>query len=108
MINPYFDLWEVAMATKEFRIEIPQDALDDLHDRIGRTRWPDELPGVGWERGVPLNYLQSLAEYWRDGFDWRAQEAVMNQYPQFIAEVDDVSIHFIHVRSPRANATPPC
>ncbi|HZS92183.1 MAG TPA: epoxide hydrolase N-terminal domain-containing protein, partial [Chloroflexota bacterium] len=52
-----------------FRIAITQSDLDDLQDRLARTRWPDELPGVGWSRGVPLAYLQELAAYWRTGYD---------------------------------------
>jgi hypothetical protein len=60
---------------RPFRIDIPQSDLDDLRDRLAATRWPNELPGVGWSRGVPVDYLKGLAEYWRTGFDWRAQEA---------------------------------
>jgi pimeloyl-ACP methyl ester carboxylesterase len=89
-----------------FRIDIPQADLDDLHDRIARTRWPDELAGVGWERGVPLGYLKELAEYWRTGYDWRAAEAELNQYPQFITRIDGADIHFLHVRSPEPGALP--
>ncbi|HET9008433.1 MAG TPA: epoxide hydrolase [Actinomycetes bacterium] len=89
-----------------FRVEIPQADLDDLHDRLARTRWPDELAGVGWSRGVPLGYLQDLAGYWRDGYDWRGQEARLNQLPQFTTEIDGQPIHFLHVRSPEADALP--
>ena len=60
---------------RPFRIDIPQTDLDDLHDRLARTRWPDELPGVGWDRGVPLDYLKELAEHWRTSYDWREWEA---------------------------------
>ena len=63
-----------------FRIEIAQADLDDLQERLADTRWPSELEGVGWSRGVPVVYLTGLAEYWRDGFDWRAQEARLNRY----------------------------
>src|SRR5262245_16159731 len=86
-------------AIRPFRVEIPQAQLDDLRDRLGRVRWPDELPGVGWPRGVPLAYLKELAEHWRTRFDWRAQEAKLNQFPQFITEIDGQDIHFAHVRS---------
>jgi hypothetical protein len=55
------------VALRPFRIAVPEAALDDLRDRLARTRWPDELPGVGWSRGVPLGYLKALAEYWRTG-----------------------------------------
>jgi microsomal epoxide hydrolase len=91
---------------RPFRIEIPQAALDDLHRRIADTRWPDELPGVGWDRGVPLGYLKELAEYWRTEYDWRAAEAELNRYPQFVTEVDGEDVHFLHVRSPEPDAMP--
>ena len=91
---------------RPFRVEVPDEALDDLRDRLGRTRWPSELPGAGWSRGVPLGYLKELAEYWRDGYDWRAQEARLNQLPQFTTEIDGQPIHFLHVRSPEPDALP--
>jgi pimeloyl-ACP methyl ester carboxylesterase len=100
---------------EEFRVSIPQADLDDLADRLARTRWPSSLPGAawdpaapgaGWERGVPVGYLRKLAEYWRHGFDWRAQEARLNSYPQYMARVDGQKIHFLHVKSPEPDATP--
>ncbi|MEW2378569.1 epoxide hydrolase family protein [Micromonospora sp. NPDC047812] len=91
---------------RPFRIDVPQAALDDLHRRIDQTRWPDEIPGVGWDRGVPLGYLRELAEYWRDSYDWRAAEARLNAYPQFVTEIDGVNVHFLHVRSAEEGATP--
>jgi epoxide hydrolase len=95
-----------AASIHPFRIDIPQGDIDDLKDRLANTRWPGELPGVGWSRGVPLAYLKSLAAYWRDEFDWRAQEARLNQFPQFITEIDGQTIHFLHVRSPEPDAMP--
>src|SRR5262245_26925631 len=89
-----------------FRVEIPQADLDYLHDRLAHARWPGELPDVGWSRGVPLDHLKELAEYWRTQYDWRAQEARLNQYPQFTTEIDGQRIHFLHVRSPRPDAKP--
>jgi pimeloyl-ACP methyl ester carboxylesterase len=89
-----------------FRIEIPQMDVDDLRDRLANARWPGELPGVGWTRGVPLGSLQELAEYWRTGHDWRAREAELNEHPQFITEIDGQRIHFVHVRSDRPDAKP--
>jgi epoxide hydrolase len=91
---------------RPFQVEVPQADLDDLHDRLGRTRWSDDLPGVGWSRGVPLEYLRELAEHWRTGFDWRKQEATINQYPQFTTTIDGANVHFLHVRSPEPDATP--
>ncbi|MGR6975136.1 epoxide hydrolase family protein [Streptomyces cynarae] len=89
-----------------FRIDIAQAQLDDLHRRLDATRWPDELPGVGWDRGVPLGYLKELAAHWRTSFDWRAAEAQLNAHPQFTEEIDGARIHFLHVRSPEPDATP--
>jgi pimeloyl-ACP methyl ester carboxylesterase len=89
-----------------FRIDIPQADLDDLRDRLLRTRWLKELPGSGWTRGADLGYLQGLAEYWRDGFDWRAQEAKLNEHPQFTTEIDGQNIHFLHVKSAPAGGFP--
>ncbi|GLY00458.1 MULTISPECIES: epoxide hydrolase family protein [Actinoplanes] len=89
-----------------FRIDIPQDQLDDLHRRLAATRWPAEIPGTGWERGVPLGYLRELAAYWQDGYDWRAAEARLNEHPQFVTEIDGARVHFLHVRSPEPDATP--
>ena len=91
---------------RPFRIEIPQTDVDDLRDRLARTRWPDELPGVGWTRGVPLGYLRGLADHWRTGFDWREQEARLNRFPQFTTTIDGQRIHFLHVRSPEPDALP--
>ncbi|WP_433241316.1 epoxide hydrolase family protein [Streptosporangium sp. CA-135522] len=91
---------------RPFRIEIPQTDLDDLNRRIADTRWPDELPGVGWDRGVPAGYLKELAEYWRTSYDWRAAEAKLNAHPQFVTEIDGADVHFLHVRSPEPDATP--
>jgi epoxide hydrolase len=89
-----------------YRIDIPQGALDDLRDRLGRTRWPDELPGVGWDLGVPLDYLKGLAEYWATTYDWRGQEAALNEFAQFTSVIDDQNVHFLHVRSPEPEALP--
>ena len=95
-----------ASEIRPFQIAIPQPDLDDLRARLARTRWPDELPGVGWSRGVPLGDLKELAAYWADGFDWRAQEARLNRYSQYTATIDGQPIHFLHVRSPEADALP--
>jgi epoxide hydrolase len=88
------------------RIAIPQSAIDDLKERLARTRWPDELPGAGWTRGVPLEYLKELAEYWRTSYDWRRHENRLNGYPQFTTRIDGQTIYFMHIRSPEPNATP--
>jgi pimeloyl-ACP methyl ester carboxylesterase len=89
-----------------FRIEIPQADVDYLHDRLAHARWPGELPGADWARGVPPGYLRELAEHWCTGYDWRAAEAELNSYPQFTAEIDGQRIHFLHVRSGQPGAKP--
>jgi len=89
-----------------FRIKIDPADVDDLHRRLAGARWPGELPGAGWTRGVPLGYLRELAGYWRTGYDWRAAEARLNSYPQFVTEIDGQHIHFLHVRSSRPGAKP--
>lgn len=95
-----------AAALVPFRIDVPQAVLDDLKQRLERARWPDPSPGYGWKQGTELTYLQSLAETWRDRFDWRKQEALLNGFPQFTAEVDGLRLHFIHARSPHPAARP--
>ncbi|MBC8090747.1 MAG: epoxide hydrolase [Pseudonocardia sp.] len=91
---------------RPFRIEIPQADVDDLRDRLHRTRWSTEIPGQGWSRGVPVDYLRELAAYWADGYDWRTQEARLNEFPQFTTEVDGQTIHFAHLRSTDPDAVP--
>ncbi|MEO3867225.1 epoxide hydrolase family protein [Nonomuraea sp. B12E4] len=90
---------------KPFRIEIPQADLDDLRERLRRTRWARQLPG-GWDRGVPAAYLRELAGYWAEGFDWRKQEAELNDFEQYTTDIDGQRIHFLHVRSPEPGALP--
>jgi pimeloyl-ACP methyl ester carboxylesterase len=91
---------------KPFRSNVPQADLDDLRDRLARTRWPDELPGVGWSYGVSKRYLVELVEHWCTGYDWREHEARLNQVPQFTTEFDGQRVHFLHLRSPEPDATP--
>jgi pimeloyl-ACP methyl ester carboxylesterase len=90
----------------EFRIQIPQDRLDDLRHRLTNTRWPEQLPGVGWEAGVPVDYLKGLADYWGTGYDWRVHEARLNEFPQYTTVIDGQTVHFLHVRSPQPDALP--
>ncbi|MFJ9695436.1 epoxide hydrolase family protein [Kitasatospora sp. NPDC101183] len=93
-------------ALRPFRIAIPDADLADLHERLDRTRWPDELPGVGWDYGIPGAHLRELARYWRHAYDWRAAEARLNAWPQFTTTVDGANLHFAHLRSPEPDATP--
>ncbi|GLW11685.1 microsomal epoxide hydrolase [Microtetraspora sp. NBRC 13810] len=89
-----------------FHIDVPQAELDDLRDRLGRTRWPAELPDADWSRGTPVAHARELAEYWRTGFDWRAQERRLNELPQFTTVLGGQTIHFAHIRSDAPEALP--
>jgi epoxide hydrolase len=91
---------------RPFRVEVPQADLDDLRERLARTRWPEELPDAGWDYGVPLAYVRELADYWRTSYDWGTQEARLNAFPQFTTTIDGQNIHFLHVRSPEPDALP--
>src|SRR5689334_7059266 len=91
---------------RPFRSETSQSALDDLQKRLDNTHWPDELPGVGWDYGVPLDFVAKLVQHWRTGYDWRQWEARLNEHPQFCTTIDGQNIHFLHVRSPEADAVP--
>jgi epoxide hydrolase len=95
-----------AEVVRAFRIDVPQRDLDDLHERLDRTRWPDELPGIGWAYGVPGDYLRELARYWRHEYDWRAAEAKLNRWPQFTTTIDGADLHFAHIRSTEPDAIP--
>lgn len=91
---------------RPFRIDIPQAQLDDLKRRLKDTRWPEREAVEDWTQGTPLSYVQEVCEYWADSYDWRATEARINAFPQFITEIDGLDIHFIHVRSPHEGAAP--
>ncbi|MFF0344200.1 epoxide hydrolase family protein [Kribbella sp. NPDC004875] len=89
----------------EFRIAVPAAELEDLRTRLRRTRWPRQLPGAGWDRGVPVGYLRGAAERWHD-YDWRVWETRLNAFPQFTTDIDGQTVHFLHVRSPEPDALP--
>src|SRR5580765_8374965 len=89
-----------------FKIQVSDEVLRDLKARLARTRFPDELPGTGWDYGTDLTYLKSLVAYWRDRFDWRAQERKLNEFDQFKTTIDGIEIHFIHQKSKVPNAFP--
>jgi pimeloyl-ACP methyl ester carboxylesterase len=96
---------ETGTAIHPFTIAIAQDALDDLQDRLSRTRYPAPAPGDSWAFGTPVAYLKKMVAAWRD-FDWRAQEARMNAVPNFRTDIDGQTVHFVHVRSAEPGATP--
>jgi epoxide hydrolase len=89
-----------------FQIAVDDATLDNLRARLDATRWPDELPGAAWARGVPLSYLKELTAYWRDDYDWREHEARLNALAQFTTEIDGQRFHFVHARSPHDDALP--
>jgi pimeloyl-ACP methyl ester carboxylesterase len=93
-------------AVTPFVIRTPEAALDDLRRRLANTRWPDEETVGDWSQGVPLAYMRELCRYWAEEYDWRATESRLNGLPQFRTRIDGLGVHFLHVRSPHANALP--
>ena len=93
-------------AFEPFRVDVSDDVLADLAQRLRRTRFPNAVEGAGWESGTDLEYLQELVSYWIDGFDWRAQEARINAFPQSTTTIDGQNVHLIHARSPEPGALP--
>lgn len=86
------------MGVRRFRIDVADAELDELRRRLVATRWPEPIPGTGWEYGCDVAWLRELCAYWRDGFDWRAQEARLNAWPHFLVDVDGFDLHCVHVR----------
>ncbi len=84
---------------RPFEIQVSEAVLHDLAGRLARTRWPDEVEGAQWDYGTNLAYLKDLVGYWQTRFDWRAQERRLNELPQFVAPIDGIDVHFVHVRS---------
>lgn len=93
-------------AIRDYKIDIQQTVLDDLQARLAMTRFPDKEPVDDWSQGIPLAYVEDVAAYWRDSYDWRRCEKALNQYPHYITEIDGVDIHFMHIRSPEPDARP--
>jgi pimeloyl-ACP methyl ester carboxylesterase len=93
-------------AVVPFKIQVPETVLRDLEARLRNTRFPQEIPNTNWDYGTDLAYLRSLVSYWRDDFDWRAQERKLNEFPQFKTAIDGLEIHFIHVKSREPRAFP--
>src|SRR5262249_57609270 len=91
---------------RPFRIAVPETALDDLRDRLARTRWPEAETVDDWSQGIPLAYVQELCDYWATKYDWRAREAALNRFPQYRTWLDGLGIHYLHVRSPEPDALP--
>jgi epoxide hydrolase len=91
---------------RPYRIDVPNAVLDDLKERLARTRWPDAETVDDWSQGIPLAYTRDLAAYWADGYDWRPREAALNRFDHHLTEIDGLDIHFIHQRSPHDDALP--
>jgi epoxide hydrolase len=91
---------------RPFRIAVADDDLEDLRQRLARTRWPERECVPDWSQGIPLDYTREIATYWADTYDWRTREAALNRFDQFTTAIDGLDIHFIHQRSPHRDALP--
>ncbi len=87
----------MTVRAEPFSLRVAEEALADLRERLARTRFPDQAPGAPWAYGTDVDWLRGLVAYWRDRFDWRAAEARLNAFPQYVAPVDGVDLHFLHV-----------
>ncbi|HEX6074873.1 MAG TPA: epoxide hydrolase [Micromonosporaceae bacterium] len=96
----------VGVLIEPFRIAVDDAVLADLRERIRATRWPDQVPGMGWQQGTELGYLRRLLGHWADDFDWRTRERELNRQPHFRAELDGVRIHFVHQRARGGDGIP--
>ena len=94
------------MEVQPFSIQVPEETLTDLRDRLARTRWSDEVSGTGWDYGTNLAYLKELVDYWQKSFDWRAQEKLINTFAHYRTQVDGLGIHFIHEKGKGPNPMP--
>ena len=91
---------------RPFTIDVPDEVLVDLRERLARTRWPDQIEGTGWSLGTDTAYLKELCAYWQDGYDWRAEEAKLNAWAHGLTEIDGQTLHFLHARSKHEDAFP--
>ena len=96
----------MSTSIEAFEIRVEDEVLEDLHHRLARTRFPDQIEDTGWEYGIPVDYLRDLVGYWRDTYDWREHEARLNAFEQFRTTIDGQRIHFIHARSAHPDALP--
>src|SRR5579859_5960145 len=94
------------MSIQSFKIDVPRAILDDLRERLARTRWLDDVEGSAWAYGISLSYMKDVVDYWQHRYDWRKQEAALNTFSHFKADVDGVTLHFIHERGKGPNPTP--
>ncbi len=91
---------------RPFTIDVPDEVLDDLRARLRNTRWPDAELVDDWSQGIPRSYVREVCDYWADAYDWRAREAALNRFDQYVTEIDGLDVHFIHQRSPHPGARP--
>jgi hypothetical protein len=91
---------------RPFHVEISDAVIDDLRERLARTRWPEKEPVEDWSMGIPLTYVQELAGYWAESYDMQRVADLLNRYEQYTTAIDGLDIQFLHVRSPVAGATP--
>jgi epoxide hydrolase len=96
----------MALPLEPFRVHVPEADLDDLRARLARTRWPEAAPAPGWAQGIPLEVVRELCRYWAEEYDWRAAEAQMNTFAQYMVDVSGVKLHVLHARSARSRAFP--
>ena len=89
-----------------YTLRVPESALQDLRERLARTRLPDQAPGPAWAYGTDVEYLRGLLDYWRSGFDWRAEEARLNAFPQYQVDLHGIGVHFLHVPGQGPAPTP--
>jgi epoxide hydrolase len=94
------------VSLRPFRIDVPDAVLDDLRERLARTRWPEAETVDDWGQGAPLGWIQDMCRYWAEGYDWRARESLLNRFDQYVTSLDGLDIHFVHQRSPHAEARP--
>lgn len=94
------------MVYNPFTIQVAENVLIDLRERLARTRWPDEIHDADWDYGTNLAYLQQLVQYWHESYDWRAQERLLNTFPQFSAQIDGIHLHFLHVKGKGTHPVP--
>src|SRR5262245_19916525 len=91
---------------RSFKVAVPPEIIEDLQNRLAKTSWPEAIDDSGWSYGTNIELMKRLCDHWRHRFDWREWESKINAYPQFIAEIDDMKIHFLHLKASKPNSIP--
>jgi pimeloyl-ACP methyl ester carboxylesterase len=94
------------MELKEFKLNISNEELEDLYQRLSQTRWPDEIEGANWDYGIPLDYMKEIVNYWTDQFDWRSVEKRINTFNHYKVNVEGMDIHFVYEKGKGPNPRP--